>query len=81
MATNSDSAMISEVLVFKTNISSDLEVEKVREIFSGKKNITRWNIDRDDIDNVLRIECDNFYSDAVIRMLCDAGFECEELPD
>jgi len=69
MATNSDSAMISEVLVFKTNISSDLEVEKVREIFSGKKNITRW------------IECDNFYSDAVIRMLCDAGFECEELPD
>lgn len=74
-------ALFSEVLVFKTNVSSDKEVEKVRQVLSLEGNIMRWNIDRSDIDKVLRIECDQLQPEAIIKLLCDAGFECEELPD
>ena len=74
-------ALFSEVLVFKTNISSDKDVEKVGHVLTSESNITRWNIDRDDIDKVLRIECDQLQPEAVIKLLHDAGFECEELPD
>ena len=74
-------ALFSEVLVFKTNISSDEDVEKIGRVLTSESNITRWNIDRDDIDKVLRIECDQLQPEAVIKLLRDAGFECEELPD
>lgn len=74
-------ALYSEVLVFKTNILSDEDVEKIGLVLASESNITRWNIDRDDIDKVLRIECDQLDPEAIIRMLRDAGFECEELPD
>jgi hypothetical protein len=71
---------ISEVLVFKTNIREDSEVEKVAALLS-KFRITRWNIDRSDVDNVLRIESDSLDVGAVISMVKNAGFYCEELPD
>lgn len=74
-------ALYSEVLVFKTNILSDEDVEKIGHVLASESNITRWNIDRDDIDKVLRVECDQLHPEAIIRMLRDAGFECEELPD
>jgi len=74
-------AVFSEVLVFKTNILSDEDVEKIRHVLASESNIARWNIDRDDIDRVLRIECDHLQPDAVIKVLRNAGFECEELPD
>ena len=74
-------ALFSEVLVFKTNILSDEDVEKIGRVLASESNITRWNIDRDDIDKVLRIECDQLQPEAVIKLLRDAGFECEELPD
>ena len=74
-------AVFSEVLVFKTNILSDEDVEKIGHVLASESNIARWNIDRDDIDKVLRIECDQLQPEAVIKVLRDAGFECEELPD
>ena len=74
-------AVFSEVLVFKTNILSDEDVEKIGCVLTSERNITRWNIDRDDIDKVLRIECDQLQPEAVVKLLRDAGFECEELPD
>jgi hypothetical protein len=79
--TDMHDAVFSEVLVFKTNILTDEDVEKIGWVLTSESNITRWNIDRDDIDKVLRIECDQLQPDAVIRLLRNAGFECEELPD
>lgn len=73
--------IFSEVLVFKTNVSKDDEVVKVGDALASEKNITRWSIDREDVDKVLRIECDSLHPIAVIRLLSDAGFQCEELPD
>jgi hypothetical protein len=71
---------ISEILVFKTNIEEDSEVEKVAALLS-KFRIKCWNIDRSDVDNVLRIESDSLDASAVISMVKNAGFYCEELPD
>ena len=67
--TDMHDAVFSEVLVFKTNILTDEDVEKIRWVLTSESNITRWNIDRDDIDKVLRIECDQLQPDAVIRLL------------
>ena len=71
--------ILSEILVFKTNISCEAEVEKIRFGLSEEKNITRWTIDLEDVDKVLRIECEHIQPLAIIEMLRDGGFTCEEL--
>jgi hypothetical protein len=72
---------ITEVLVFKTNISSDEDIRNVTKILALENKIFRWNIDRADIDNVLRIEGSEIEPAYIINLFCSAGFRCEELLD
>ena len=71
--------ILSEILVFKTNISCKEELKKIGSILSEEKNITRWTVDLEDVDKVLRIECEHIYPLSVIKILRGAGFTCEEL--
>lgn len=79
--TNYYSEIFAEVLVFKTNIRTSEEAEKIRPLLSALNNVKTWNIDREDIDNVLRIESEHLSPATIIGLLNEAGFECEELPD
>jgi hypothetical protein len=71
----------SEVLVFKTNIYQWRDIDKISEIMKGDSRIVRWNIDREDVDNVLRVEADHVTSTEIQILINAAGFSCEELPD
>jgi hypothetical protein len=71
--------LLSEILVFKTNISCGDELERIASILSQEKSITRWTVDLEDVDKVLRIECGGMQPDAVVEILTEAGFLCEEL--
>ena len=75
------SETFSEVLVFKTNVSTNAQFEKAKPVLSALPEIKSWSIDREDVDKVLRIESEHLLPAVVIRALHDAGFECEELPD
>jgi hypothetical protein len=72
---------VSEILVFKTNIARDEDLVKVASVINNDSRIRQWNVDRDDIDHVLRIEATQIVAPDVISMVHKAGFECEELPD
>jgi hypothetical protein len=76
-----NNVIISKVLVFKTNISSDEDINSVTKILALENKIFRWNVDRADIDNVLRIEGSGIAPKYVINLFRAAGFHCEELPD
>jgi hypothetical protein len=78
---NMTKGVTSEVLVFKTNIFLACDLEKVSFVMDSDPRITRWNIDRHDIDNVLRIEADQLTPTEIIILINAAGFYCEELPD
>lgn len=79
--TNYYSEIFAEVLVFKTNIATSEEAKKIGSLLSALKEVKTWNVDREDIDNVLRIESENLSPATIIRLVNEAGFECEELPD
>lgn len=70
-----------DVLVFKTNINSEDELQKIAELLGNDPNIFRWSIDTDDIDNVLRIESANLSPENIILKISQAGFLCNELTD
>lgn len=71
----------SDVLVFKTNIFMDRDIQRVSDIMRGDTRILRWTIDKDDCDNVLRIESEQITPIEIKILINAAGYYCEELPD
>jgi hypothetical protein len=69
------------VLVFKTNLQFKKDMLRVQPVLNNLPGILRWNVDRDDIDNVLRIETTHLLPQHIINVLTNAGYYCEELPD
>ncbi len=76
------SETVSDILVFKTNLENSECVKRVGELLGDHNAVLAWNVDVQDIDHVLRVECnDSISADTIVELLHDAGFECEELPD
>ena len=73
--------ILKEVLVFKTNINNETDLGRVATLLNREPDIRKWNVDQNDVDNILRIEAYELTADQVIALICGAGFQCEELPD
>jgi hypothetical protein len=70
-----------QVLVFKTNLVSAKDIHRISPRIAETPGIIRWNVDQHDIDNVLRIETAWLLPGDIIRVVTNAGYLCEELPD
>jgi len=70
----------TEVLVFRTDIVGKSDSENVKQILKDSR-IKNWNIDQQDVDNVLRIESNEVSPAEVIEMVTNLGYMCEELPE
>ncbi len=71
-----------KLLIFKTNIETSMKAKKVSSIFAYSPKIFEWSIDMEDIDNVLRVEADDYSSEIeIIEMVTTCGLQCEVLPD
>lgn len=69
------------VFVYKTDIISDYDLEAIDELLSSHGTIIRWNVDRDDVDKVLRIESTADNAEELLQTVTSAGYFCEELSD
>ena len=70
-----------EVLVFKTNLRFKKQINEVTPHINNLQGIARWNVDLDDIDNILRVEARNLSPRVVEHTLLQAGYVCKELED
>jgi hypothetical protein len=69
------------VLIFKTNVESEEQLQQASLLLNATDSIIKWNIDREDIDNVLRVESSLPHISDIMKIMVDAGFACEELLD
>ena len=70
------------LVILKTNIKTKKKVKKMKPVFNEHPIISKWSIDTEDIDNVLRIEAkDNLLEEDVKKLVAENGFYCEALPD
>jgi tRNA G26 N,N-dimethylase Trm1 len=69
------------ILVFKTNIKYKKDVKNITPLMSAETRIKKWNIDREDISKVLRIESDKMHPSEITHIINKAGYSCEELTD
>lgn len=71
-----------QLVILKTDIKTPQGVKNVQHLFDGNHHIKDWNIDRQDVDNVLRMEVsEKMDEQQVIALLTAHGYHCEELPD
>ena len=67
------------ILVFKTNMVCAGCRQTVTDALSHFGEAIRWTVDLDDCDKILRVETANISPTAIIRVMHEAGFMCEEL--
>lgn len=67
------------VLVFKTDICSELQIQVVKTYLDENAKIRRWNFDLEDIDNILRVESEYDISGEIVAGMARLGFCCEAL--
>ena len=67
-----------QILVFKTNINKRL-LKPTAQLFDGKQDITRWTVDLEDKDKVLRVVSNDNNPHLIIEHLKNIGIKCQEL--
>jgi hypothetical protein len=68
-----------QILVFKTNLTDGKHVDAIGSSLNTHPAISKWNVDREDCDNILRIEANDIAGKEVETILGNAGYYCEEL--
>lgn len=68
------------ILIFKTNIRFKKDIKIIAPLLDKHPSVFKWNIDRTDIDKVLRIESEKNNTTEIIYKIRQAGYRCEELP-
>jgi hypothetical protein len=72
---------MTHVLIFKTNVKSEEQLHQAALLLDATDSVLKWNIDREDVDNVLRIESTLPNLHDIVKVMSNAGFACEELID
>lgn len=79
MRTTSKPSEATSILIFKTSIRSKEDVQKVAPHLDHHECITRWTMDLDDWEKVLKVEAQGLDLIDVEIMIAGLGFECSEL--
>ncbi len=70
------------LFIFRTDIKTKKKVKTVKPVFNDHPLITRWSVDTEDIDNVLKIKtAGRLTENDIINLMKAHGFFCEALPD
>ncbi len=71
----------SMIAVFRTSMQTQSDVCKLAQWLAPLHGLTRWNVDLEDCDRVLRLEGNRIDMDAIQVLVQQAGYCCEELDD
>jgi hypothetical protein len=70
---------LSNIFIFKTNIQTEFDKLRIKNVLDASQKVLKWNIDMDDADRVLRVVSDSLRPEQIISVLDYVGFECSEL--
>ena len=67
------------ILIFRTSITTKLEIERIKILFAQYSQIHKWNLDFEDWEKILRIECTGLTAHEIVAMLKIIDIYAEEL--
>ena len=69
------------IYVFKTSVTTEKDIQTIQPNLNVLLPKAKWNFDLEDCDRILRIDSQIENSEAIIKLLNNSGFKCEELTD
>lgn len=67
------------ISIFKTNIQSENELQKIASYLNARFSEIIWNIDLLDSDRILRIDSNTNKNEEVISLFNEVGYRCTNL--
>ena len=67
------------IFVFKTSVKTKIQAKQLKSHIDHLLPNAKWNFDFDDIDNILRVDCEEDIVSGLINLLNFYSFHCEEL--
>ncbi|MBC6110333.1 hypothetical protein ACFOG5_05860 [Pedobacter fastidiosus] len=67
------------ISIFKTNIQSENELQKIASYLNARISEIIWNIDLLDSDKILRIDSNTNKNEEVISLFNEVGYRCTNL--
>lgn len=71
--------MNDEILIFRTSVITEKDIERIGALFVYKSCIHKWNVDFEDWEKVLRIESQGITAGNIIDALRTIGIFASEL--
>ena len=68
-----------KILVFRTSVANRQDMERIGSMFAQDARILKWNVDFEDWEKVLRIECMGISADHIINALQEIRVEAAVL--
>ncbi len=70
-----------DIFIFRTSIHTADDQLRVSQVFDNLLGVSKWTVDLDDCDRVLRVVCTGLAPSHIEHGIRALGYECEELPD
>lgn len=70
---------LSNIFIFKTNIQTEFDRLRIKNVLDASSKVLKWSLDMDDKDYVLRIVSDSLSPKEIISVIHYVGFDCVEL--
>jgi len=71
--------MEEQILIFRTSIKSSLDIKHIAALFTLCPQINKWNVDLEDWEKILRIECQGITSTEISKALRAINIFAREL--
>lgn len=71
--------MENSILIFRTSITRKQDIKRVGTILNKYSQIKRWNVDFEDWEKILRIECNGINSEEITQALREVNIWAIEL--
>ncbi|HSF90218.1 MAG TPA: hypothetical protein VLA46_12425 [Saprospiraceae bacterium] len=70
------------IWVFRTSVATRMDLHRLKPVLDRLMPADdKWNFDLEDCDHILRIETRSVSDRAIIDLLANEGYRCEELED
>ena len=73
--------MARHIHIFRTELSNEESLATLKETMSNHPEISRWHLDLEDKDKVLKVETDSLSEAHIISLAEKNQIVCEILPD
>lgn len=70
---------MESILIFRTSINGKRDVKRVKAVLEQCPQISKWNVDLEDWEKVLRIECRDITATGILDLLHSVDIQAAEL--